>query len=324
MRAGVWKPRTRPGTFEGAGEPALQWLRNARERHGVLVGCEVASATHVRASLSYGMDLLWIGARTAANPFMVQEIAETLQQMGCTGNNDSSAGIASDVPVLVKNPVNPDIDLWIGGIERLCACGVRKVGAVLRGVTPDLTRGKFRNDPAWHLGVQLRSRHPEIPLFCDPSHMGGSAGYVQELSQRALDLGFDGLMIEVHPCPEQALSDAAQQLTPSQLCLLLHGGLTMRNPSSPDGEYVRDLAALRSEIDEIDDKLLELIARRMDVSGRIGELKRLNNVAILQSERWDDVLSRMLASGREMGLSESLVRDVFYAIHAQSVNRQTH
>lgn len=309
MRAGVWKPRTRPGTFEGAGEPALQWLCRARERHGVLVGCEVASAAHVRACLSYGMDLLWIGARTTANPFMVQEIAEALQH--------------ADVPVLVKNPVNPDVDLWAGSIERLCVCGVHRVGAVLRGVTPDLTRGKLRNDPAWHLGVQLRSRHPEIPLFCDPSHMGGSAGYVQELSQKALDLGFDGLMIEVHPCPEQALSDAAQQITPSRLHALLHGGLILRNQSSPDGKYLRDLAALRSEIDEIDDKLLELIVRRMDVSGRIGELKRLNNVTILQSERWDDVLGRMLAEGEDLGLSEELVRDVFCAIHAQSVNRQT-
>lgn len=306
MRAGVWKPRTRPGCFEGAGAAALEWLRCAKECHGVKLCCEVASADGVQSCLDAGIDMLWIGARTSVNPFLVQEIASALR--------------GTDVPVLVKNPVNYDVGLWIGAFERLYDSGLRRLGAVHRGVSSE--GGKYRNDPAWTMAVALRSSLPEIPLLCDPSHMGGRREYVRELSQYALNLGFDGLMIEVHPCPQQALSDAQQQLSPEEFKSLFVGpdALVARN-GDEDGIRIA-LASLRCEIDEVDEKLLECLSRRMAVSEKIGRFKRENNIAILQSDRWESVLARVVCDGGALGLDEAFVRRIFSIIHQQSVSVQ--
>lgn len=306
MRAGVWKPRTRPGCFEGGGTEALEWLRCARERYGLKLCCEVAGADGVQACLDAGIDMLWIGARTSVNPFLVQEIASAL--------------CGTDVPVLVKNPVNYDVALWIGALERLYDSGLRRLGAVHRGVSSE--GGKYRNDPAWTMAVALRSSLPEVPLLCDPSHMGGKREYVRELSQYALNLGFDGLMIETHPHPEEALSDSLQQLSPEEFKSLFLGpdALLARNDDK-DGISI-SLAALRCEIDEVDAKLLECLSRRMNVSERIGRFKRENNIAILQSDRWESVLSRMVRDGQALGLDEAFVRRIFSIIHQQSVSVQ--
>lgn len=303
FRCGLWKPRTHPGCFEGAGEQGLDWLREAADIHRMKICTEVASASHAESCLEAGVDVVWLGARTTVNPFLVQEIARALG--------------GSDIPVLVKNPVNPDADLWIGAFERLYQCGVRKMGAVLRGVSPS-HKFKYRNDPAWDMAVSLRARLPQIPLFCDPSHMGGSSEYVGELSQKALDLGFEGLMIETHSNPSCALSDSLQQLTPSALRSLL-GTLAVRDNDTPRVEYRDGIARLRAEIDVIDDNLLLLLARRMGISEEIGRLKKENNVAILQAGRWDSIRSAMALRARELGLSEEFVLRVLDLIHEESV-----
>lgn len=306
MRAGVWKPRTRPGCFEGGGAAALEWLRCARERYGVKICCEVASADNVQTCLDAAVDMLWIGARTSVNPFLVQEIASALRGV--------------DIPVLVKNPVNYDVALWIGALERLYDSGLRRIGAVHRGVSSE--GGKYRNDPAWTMAVALRSRLPEIPLLCDPSHMGGKREFVRELSQYALDLGFDGLMIEAHPCPEKALSDASQQLSPEEFNSLFHGPDALVAGNCDYDGIMISLAALRCEIDEVDAKLLKYLARRMAVSEKIGRFKRENNIAILQSDRWESVLASVVSDGESLGLDEDFVRSIFSIIHQQSVSVQ--
>ena len=303
FRAGIWKPRTHPGCFEGVGEQAFGWLREAARRYGLKICTEAASASHVRTCLDEGCDMLWLGARTTVNPFLVQEIADALR--------------GSDIPVLVKNPVNPDVDLWAGALERLYECGVRKLGVILRGVSPS-SKLKYRNDPAWDMAVTLRSRFPDLPFFCDPSHMGGSTEYVADLSQKALDLGFEGLMIETHCNPTCALSDAGQQLTPSELSHLL-GKLTVREQDASCCEYKDSIARLRAEIDVIDDNLLLLLARRMGISVEIGRLKKDNNVAILQTGRWDAIRSAMAVRARDLGLSEAFVLRVLDLIHEESV-----
>lgn len=309
FRAGVWKPRTHPGCFEGHGEKALPWLKRVQELYGLKVCCEAAGAHHVEACLKAGIDMLWIGARTTANPFLVQEIAESLRGV--------------DIPVLVKNPVSRDIGLWIGAFERLSACGAASLAAVHRGVSAR-RQEKYRNDPAWDIAVDFRSRYPEIPLYCDPSHMGGASKYVKELSQRALDLGFDGLMVETHIHPECALSDASQQLTPSQLSSLLIGSgkLEERSGDTQDEAYRRNIAMLREKMDAIDENLISLLAERLEVSRRIGSIKHENNVAIVQPARWEKVLSAMTEEGRSLGLREEYVRSVFARIHRESISVQ--
>lgn len=306
FRAGVWKPRTHPGGFEGHGVPALKWLQEVKKQCGMKVSCEVASAQHVFECVKHGVDMVWIGARTTANPFLMQEIAQALE--------------GTDIPVLVKNPVNPDVDLWIGAFERLNKCGVRKLGAIHRGVSSS-QKLKYRNDPAWEMAIELRRRVPELPIFADPSHMGGSTAYIQELSQRALDLGFEGLMVETHCNPSCALSDAKQQLTPAMLGEMLLGenNLVVRDNDTDNVSYRENITQLRTKIDVLDDNILSLLSQRMKVSRQIGQFKKDNNIAILQTGRWDAVLERMVQKGVEFDLDEDFVRAIYNHIHEASV-----
>ena len=306
FRAGIWKPRTHPGSFEGVGTPGLKWLRRVKEETGMKVCTEVASEKHVYECLKYGIDMLWMGARTSANPFLMQEISDALQD--------------TDIPVLVKNPVNPDLDLWIGALERLNRAGVRKLGVIHRGFSAT-DSAPYRNSPGWQIAIELRTRYPELPFFADPSHMGGDRKYLQELSQRAMDLGLEGLMIESHCDPSKALSDAKQQLTPKDLLTLLES-LLIREKDSGDRNYREGIDQLRAQIDIIDENLLYTLASRMGVCEKIGTYKRDHNVAILQTGRWDRVLAAMKEKARAYGLSEGFIENVFNAIHEESVRIQ--
>ena len=306
-RAGIWKPRTHPGSFEGVGAPALKWMQKAKKEYGLKISTEVASEKHVFECLKYGVDLVWLGARTTANPFLVQEIADALKD--------------TDIPVLVKNPVNPDIDLWIGALERLNRAGIRKLGVIHRGFST-VDKIKYRNDPQWQMAIELRSRYPELPFFVDPSHMAGCKDYIRELSQRSLDLGFEGLMVESHCNPSCALSDAKQQLTPAELRDLLTNQITVRDSDSDSKEWKENIDQLRAKIDILDENLLYTLSSRMKVSRQIGEYKKNSNVAILQTSRWDAVLAKVVAKGREYGLPEDFIKEVFNAIHETSVEIQ--
>ena len=306
-RAGIWKPRTHPGSFEGVGAPGLKWMQRAKREYGLKIATEVASEKHVFECLKYGVDLVWLGARTTANPFLVQEIADALKD--------------TDIPVLVKNPVNPDIDLWIGALERLNRAGIKKLGVIHRGFST-ADKIKYRNDPQWQMAIELRSRHPELPFFVDPSHMAGCKDYIRELSQRSLDLGFEGLMIESHCNPACALSDAKQQLTPEELKDMLYNQITVRDSDSDAKEWKDNIDQLRAKIDILDENLLYTLGARMKVSKQIGEYKKNNNIAILQTSRWDAVLAKVVAKGKEYGLSEGFLTDVFNAIHEASVEIQ--
>ncbi len=307
FRAGIWKPRTHPGSFEGVGSEGLEWMRKAKEEYGLKISTEVASEKHVFECLKYGVDLIWIGARTTANPFLMQEIADALK--------------GTDIPVLVKNPVNSDLDLWIGALERLNGAGIRKLGVIHRGFST-FDKIKYRNDPQWQVAVELRSRYPELPFFVDPSHMGGSKNYIREISQRSLDLGFEGLMIESHCNPAVALSDAKQQLTPCELRDLLYNQITVREKDSDAPEWKEHIDQLRAKIDIIDESLLYALGSRMKISRQIGEYKRSNNIAILQTSRWDAILAKVVEAGAEYGLPEKFIKDVFNAIHEASVEVQ--
>lgn len=306
FRAGIWKPRTHPGSFEGIGSQGLKWLQKVKNEYGMKVCTEVANEKHVYECLKYGIDMVWIGARTTANPFLVQEIAEALSD--------------TDIPVLVKNPVNPDIDLWIGSLERLNRVGIKKLGVIHRGFSTS-QKIPYRNLPGWQLAVELRTRYPKLPFFADPSHMGGSRQYLKELSQRAMDLGLDGLMIESHCDPSCALSDAKQQLVPSDLKALLES-LTVRQKVTNDKEYNEGIEQLRSQIDVIDENLLMALGDRMGISRKIGEFKKAHNIAIVQTSRWDSILSSMIEKGKEYGLPEEFVTAFFTAIHEASVAEQ--
>ena len=307
FRAGIWKPRTHPGSFEGVGAPGLKWMQRAKKEYGLKIATEVASEKHVFECLKYGVDLVWLGARTTANPFLVQEIADALKD--------------TDIPVLVKNPVNPDIDLWIGALERLNRAGIKKLGVIHRGFST-VDKIKYRNDPQWQMAIELRSRYPELPFFVDPSHMAGCKDYIRELSQRSLDLGFEGLMIESHCDPSCALSDAKQQLTPAELSDLLYNQITVRDADSDAKEWKENIDQLRAKIDILDENLLYTLGARMKVSKQIGEYKKNSNVAILQTSRWDAVLAKVVEKGAEYGLPEGFVTDVFNAIHEASVEIQ--
>ena len=307
FRAGIWKPRTHPGSFEGVGAPGLKWMQRAKKEYGLKIATEVASEKHVFECLKYGVDLVWLGARTTANPFLVQEIADALQD--------------TDIPVLVKNPVNPDIDLWIGALERLNRAGIKKLGVIHRGFST-ADKIKYRNDPQWQMAIELRSRYPELPFFVDPSHMAGCKDYIRELSQRSLDLGFEGLMIESHCNPSCALSDAKQQLTPAELTDLLENQIKVRDADSDSKEWKENIDQLRAKIDILDENLLYTLGARMKVSKQIGEYKKNSNVAILQTSRWDAVLAKVVEKGAEYGLPEDFVKDVFNAIHEVSVEIQ--
>lgn len=307
FRAGIWKPRTHPGCFEGIGVEGLGWLQRVKNELGLKVATEVASEKHVHECLKHGVDILWLGARTTANPFLVQEIADALK--------------GTDIPVFVKNPVNADLDLWIGALERLNRAGVRKLGVIHRGFST-FDKIKYRNDPQWQIAIELRSRYPELPFFVDPSHMGGSTKYIKEISQRSLDLGFEGLMIEAHCNPSSAWSDAKQQLTPAELEDLIFQQLYVRDADSDSPEWKENIDHLRAKIDVIDENLLYALGSRMKISRQIGEYKKDNNIAIIQASRWDSLFGKVIEKGREYGLSEKFLNDVFNAIHEASVEVQ--
>ena len=307
FRAGIWKPRTHPGSFEGIGTEGLGWLQKIKKEYGLKVSTEVASERHVYECIKFGVDLVWLGARTTANPFLVQEIADALK--------------GTDIPVLVKNPVNPDLDLWIGALERLNRAGIKKLGVIHRGFST-FEKIKYRNDPQWQVAIELRSRYPELPFFVDPSHLGGSKDYIREISQRSLDLGFEGLMIESHCNPSCAWSDAKQQLTPPELSDLLYNQIVVRDADSDSPQWKENIDQLRAKIDVIDENLLYTLASRMKVSRQIGQYKKDNNVAILQASRWDAVLAKVVEKGKEYDLPEKFLTAVFNAIHEASVEAQ--
>jgi len=306
FRAGIWKPRTHPGSFDGVGSKGLKWLKKVKEQYGMQVSTEVASEKHVLECIKYGVDLLWIGARTSANPFLMQEIADALE--------------GTDIPVLVKNPVNPDIDLWIGALERLNRAGIRKLGVIHRGFSTSAPI-PYRNDPGWKMAVELRTRYPQLAFFADPSHMAGSRKYLLELSQRAMDLGLDGLMVESHCNPDCAWSDAKQQLTPPDLKTMLES-LIIRDNTSENEAYKEGIDALRARIDVIDENLLKLLKDRMEVSRNIGAYKREHNVAIIQTGRWEQLLSDMVQRAAALGISEQAITAIMTAIHDESVRVQ--
>jgi chorismate mutase len=306
FRAGVWKPRTRPNTFEGVGVAGLKWLRKVRQETGLMVGTEVANEKHVYEALKYGLDMVWIGARTTVNPFTVQEIADALKGV--------------DIMVLVKNPVNPDIELWTGAIERIARAGISRIAAVHRGFS-SYEKTTYRNQPNWQIPIELRRRVPELPIICDPSHISGNREYLHEISQKAMDLNFDGLMIESHTDPAKALSDAAQQITPDELKELLLR-LILRSPSTNDPKLLDVLGELRQQIDVYDDSLLDLLEQRMKISETIGLYKKKNNITVLQSARWDEIVRRAMTKGLTKGLSNELIDSVFKAVHQESINRQ--
>ena len=307
FRAGIWKPRTHPGSFEGIGTEGLGWLQKVKKEYGLKVSTEVASERHVYECIKFGVDLVWLGARTTANPFLVQEIADALK--------------GTDIPVLVKNPVNPDLDLWIGALERLNRAGIRKLGVIHRGFST-FEKIRYRNKPHWEIAIELRSLYPELPFFVDPSHMGGSADFIMEISQRSMDLGFDGLMIESHHDPKSALSDASQQLLPEELGDILTNRLIVRDADSDSIEWKENIDQLRAKIDIIDENIINALSSRMDISRQIGEYKKNNNVAIVQALRWDNLLDKVVEKGLEQGLSDKFITDVFNAIHEASVEVQ--
>lgn len=306
FRAGIWKPRTRPGGFEGVGAIGLKWLQKAKAETGLMLAVEVANATHVKLAIEHGIDVLWIGARTTVNPFAVQEIADAVE--------------GTDKIVLVKNPVNPDLALWLGGVERLYNAGIRKLGVVHRGFsTYDKT--KYRNIPEWQIAIELQSRFPNLPLICDPSHITGRRDMIAQVSQQALDLNYDGLMIETHPDPEKAWSDAAQQVTPNALKDIL-SELVVRKSTDLDDSFIKELEKLRLQIDEYDSKIIDVLGKRMRIADRIGELKQQHNVAILQTERWRQILEKMIGEGQSENLGEEFILRLFKAIHEESITHQ--
>lgn len=306
LRAGVWKPRTKPGTFEGMGIKALPWLAEAKRRTGLPISTEVATAKHIDEASAFDVDMFWIGARTTSSPFVMQEIAEALR--------------GTDRPVYVKNPLNIDVELWVGAVERLAACGVKNVGLIHRGFS-GYGSGVLRNTPMWHLALEIRRRLPELPMLCDPSHICGNRAYIADISQQAADLDFDGLIIESHISPETALSDASQQLTPADLVALLDG-VKWRDNASQSVAYQNALDELRGRIDRLDSEIYKLLAERMNAAEQIGRIKRDNNVMILQSSRWSEIVERVLASSANLGLSEDFLRTLLDAIHIESINRQ--
>tara|TARA_B110000495_G_scaffold73982_1_gene63334 strand:+ start:506 stop:1591 length:1086 start_codon:yes stop_codon:yes gene_type:complete len=305
-RAGIWKPRTRPGMFEGVGAIGLKWLEKVKKETGLLTATEVANASHVKLALEYDIDILWIGARSTVSPFIVQEIADALN--------------GTEKIVLVKNPVNPDLSLWLGGIERLYTANIKKLGVIHRGFST-YEKSKYRNNPEWQLPIELQNRFPDLPLICDPSHIAGRRDILQDISQTALDLNFDGLMIETHIDPDNAWSDAEQQITPKTLVQLMDD-LKIRKVTNEEADYKNKLNTLRTQIDVIDHGLLDNLGKRMKVAIEIGGLKKLKNVAVLQTKRWNEILGKMILEGEQKGLSEEFVLRMFKAIHQESINHQ--
>lgn len=306
FRAGIWKPRTRPGMFEGVGAIGLKWLQKVKEETGLLIATEVANSNHVKLALDHDVDILWIGARSTVSPFIIQEIADALE--------------GTDKIVLVKNPVNPDLALWLGGIERLYSANIKKLGVIHRGFST-YEKTNYRNNPEWQLPIELQNRFPDLPLICDPSHIAGRRDILQDISQTALDLNFDGLMIETHTNPDKAWSDAAQQITPKVLIKMMED-LKMRKITNEEFDYKNSLNTFRTQIDVIDHGLLDNLGKRMKVAIEIGNLKKKKNVAVLQTKRWNEILGKMILDGEEKGLSEEFILRMFKAIHQESINHQ--
>lgn len=306
LRAGIWKPRTKPGLFEGIGAKGLGWLAQAKKLTGLPTTVEVATAKHVEDALHFDVDMLWIGARTTVNPFSVQEVADALKGV--------------DIPVLIKNPINPDMELWSGGIERIQKAGIKQVGMIHRGFS-NYGNTEFRNAPMWHLPIEMKRRFPEMILICDPSHICGNRHMLQSVAQKSIDLDFDGVMIESHIDPDNAWSDAKQQITPEVLSEMLDA-LIWRSESTDKADFLTALATLREQINHLDDELLSLIGQRMKIADKIGEYKKMNDITILQTNRWNDILQKAFKKGDALGLSQEFITKYFDAIHLESINHQ--
>ncbi len=306
LRAGIWKPRTRPGNFEGVGALGLKWLQTAKKETGMLTTTEVANKNHVELALKHDIDILWIGARTTVSPFIVQEIADALK--------------GTDKIVLVKNPVNPDLPLWLGALERFYTADIKKLGAIHRGFST-YEKTRYRNNPEWQIPIELQNRFPDLPLICDPSHIAGRRDIIFDICQTALDLNFDGLMVETHYDPDNAWSDAKQQITPTSLVQMMTD-LKIRKTTDTEADYRNALNTLRTQIDVVDHQLTEMLGKRMKISDKIGALKKEKNVAILQTKRWNEILGKMILEGEENNLSEEFVLKIFKAIHQESINHQ--
>ena len=306
LRAGIWKPRTKPGLFEGNGIVALPWLAQAKKITGLPTTVEVATAKHVEDALKFGVDMLWVGARTTVNPFSVQEVADALRGV--------------DVPVLVKNPVHPDLELWSGAIERLQKVGVKQVGLIHRGFS-SYGNTEFRNAPMWHLPIEMKRRYPDMMLICDPSHICGNRTMLQSVSQKSIDLDFDGLMLESHIDPDNAWSDAKQQVTPERLLEMLND-LVWRHETTTEQEFITALTTLREQINQVDDELMSLLGQRMKLSDKIGQYKRDNDITILQTNRWNEILERAFLKGEKLSLSKEFITKYYDAVHLESIQHQ--
>ncbi|HNX66938.1 MAG TPA: chorismate mutase, partial [Bacteroidales bacterium] len=306
FRAGIWKPRTRPNSFEGVGSEGLAWLKQVKQEYGLPVAVEVATEKHVYEALKFGIDILWIGARTTVNPFAMQEIADALRGV--------------DVMVFIKNPINPELDLWIGALERIHKAGIKRLGAIHRGFS-SFEKTAYRNLPKWQIPIDLRQRIPDIPLICDPSHMGGSKSYILDLAQKSMDLNFDGLMIESHIEPETALSDKKQQVKPHELIEILDQ-IILRKPDTEDASFRNTLEELRNQIDIYDEQLFDILESRMLVADTIGLYKKEHNITILQSSRWKEIVSKAVSMGKKRGLGSEFVSKILEAIHQESISHQ--
>jgi chorismate mutase len=306
FRAGIWKPRTRPGTFEGNGAKALPWLQRVKKETGLLTAVEIANSQHAKIALEFDVDILWLGARTTVNPFAVQEIAEAIQ--------------GTDKIVLVKNPINPDLELWIGAIERLYKMNVKNLGAIHRGFS-SFRKSKYRNIPSWQIPIDLKNRFPSLPIINDPSHICGNREGIFDVSQTALDLKFNGLMIETHCNPDEAWSDAKQQIKPERLVEIMEE-LKVRKDRFVREESISKLNAFRKEINAKDDQLLETLSERMQIVENIGKAKKESNVAVLQNTRWQEILNKVVDKGEEQGLSKIFIEKIFKAIHQESIAHQ--
>jgi chorismate mutase len=306
MRAGIWKPRTRPGSFEGIGTKGLPWLQQARKATGLPVAVEVATAKQVEDALHFDVDVLWIGARTTVNPFSVQEVADALRGV--------------DVPVLIKNPINPDLELWIGAVERVAKAGIKQIGLIHRGFSA-YGNTEYRNAPMWHLAIEMKRRNPELMMINDPSHICGRRDILQAVAQKAIDLDFDGLIIESHIDPDNAWSDAKQQITPERLAEML-SEIVWRKEDSNSEEYHAALEKLRQQINHLDDELMQILGQRMKIAEKIGEYKKNNNITILQTNRWNEILERAFKTGDKIGLTREFVTKYLDAVHMESINHQ--
>jgi chorismate mutase len=306
MRAGIWKPRTRPGSFEGIGAKGLPWLLNAKKITGIPWAVEVATSKQVEDALTFGVDVLWIGARTTVNPFSVQDVADALRGV--------------DIPVLIKNPINPDLELWLGAVERVAKAGIKNIGLIHRGFS-SYGNTEYRNAPMWHLAIEMKRRYPEMMMINDPSHICGNRHMLQDVAQKAIDLDFDGLIIESHIDPDNAWSDAKQQITPERLNEML-SSIIWRKEDVASEEFHAVMEKMRQQINQLDDELMQILGQRMKVADKIGQYKKDNNITILQTNRWNAILERAFAKGEKLGLSKEFITKYFDAIHMESISHQ--